>query len=176
MGAKAMSASSFPKPSLRPYLPADLPLLSEIRFAAIEELAGEDYDEAQRRAWASAVDDDEEFAQSLEKGLTLVALIGGGPVGFIALQNGGLMDQLYVHPAVARTGVGSALIEAIEKLAAARGVATLVTDASDTAIPLFEARGYQATRRNTIEIDGEYLGNTRMTKALAPKAAPDVRP
>ena len=171
-----MSASAVPKPSLRPFLPADLPLLSEIRFAAIEELTVEDYDDAQRRAWATAADDEEGFAQSLEKGLTLVALIGGGPVGFISLQEGGLIDQLYVHPAVARTGVASALVEAIEKLAAARGTAMLATDASDTAKPLFEARGYQATRRNTIEIDGEYLGNTRMTKALAPKAASDVRP
>jgi putative acetyltransferase len=171
-----MNANAFPKPTLRPFLRADLPLLSEIRFAAIEELTDEDYDEAQRRAWASVVDDDESLAQSLEKGLTLVALIGGGPVGFISLQEGGLIDQLYVHPAVARTGVASALVEAIEKLAAARGTAMLATDASDTAKPLFEARGYQATRRNTIEIDGEYLGNTRMTKALAPKAAPDVRP
>ena len=33
-----MNASAFPKPSLRPYLAADFPLLSEIRFAAIEEL------------------------------------------------------------------------------------------------------------------------------------------
>jgi putative acetyltransferase len=171
-----MSASAFPKPSLRPYLAADLPLLSEIRCAAVEELTVEDYDEAQRRAWASATDDDEEFAQSLEKGLTLVALIGGGPVGFIALQEGGLIDQLFVHPAVARTGVATVLVDAIEKLAAARGATTLVTDASDTAKPLFEARGYQAMHRNTIEIEGEYLGNTRMTKALAPKAAPDVRP
>ncbi|MFZ0496067.1 MAG: GNAT family N-acetyltransferase [Methylocella sp.] len=171
-----MNAIAFPKPSLRPYLPSDLPLLSEIRFAAIEELTVDDYDEAQRRAWASAIYDEAAFAQTLEKGLTLVALIGGGSVGFIALQNGGLIDQLYVHPAVARTGVASALVEAIEKLAAARGTATLTTDASDTAKPLFEARGYQAERRNAIEIDGEYLGNTRMTKALAPKAAPDVRP
>ncbi|MGC2223504.1 MAG: GNAT family N-acetyltransferase [Methylocella sp.] len=171
-----MNASAFPKPSLRPYLASDLPLLSEIRFAAIEELAGEDYDEAQRRAWASAANEDEEFAQSLEKGLTIVALIGGGPVGFIALQDGGLIDQLYVHPAVARTGVASALCDAIEKLAAARGVPTLVTDASDTARPLFEARGYQAVHRNTVEIDGQWLGNTRMTKTLAPKVAADGRP
>jgi putative acetyltransferase len=171
-----MNASAFPKPSLRPYLASDLPLLSEIRFAAIEELTVDDYDEAQRRAWASAVDGDEEFPQSLEKGLTLVAVIGGGPVGFIALQDGGLIDQLYVHPAVARTGVATALIEAIEKLAAARGTAMLATDASDTAKPLFEQRGFVAERRNTIEIEGEYLGNTRMTKALAPKATPDVRP
>src|ERR1700730_1137712 len=171
-----MSASAVPKPSLRPFLPADLPLLSEIRFAAIKEFTVEDYDDAQRRAWATAADDEEGFAQSLEKGLTLVALIGGGPVGFIALQSGGLIDQLYVHPTVARTGVASALVDAIEKLAAARGAATLATDASDTAKPLFEVRGYVAERRNTIEIDGEYLGNTRMTKALAPIAAPDARP
>jgi putative acetyltransferase len=171
-----MSASAFPKPSLRPYLPSDLPLLAEIRFAAIEELTDEDYDEAQRRAWASAADDGAAFSKSLELGLTLVALIDGGPVGFISLQDGGLIDQLYVHPAVARTGVASALCDAIEKLAAARGTIMLATDASDTAKPLFEARGYQAMHRNTIEIDGEYLGNTRMTKALAPKAAPDVPP
>jgi putative acetyltransferase len=171
-----MSASAVPKPTLRPYLASDLPLLSEIRFAAIEQLTVEDYDEAQRRAWTSAADDVEAFAQTLEKGLTLVALIGGGPVGFIALQDGGLIDQLYVHPSVARTGVASALIDAIEKLAATRGTAILVADTSDTAKPLFEKRGFVADRRNTIEIDGEYLGNTRMTKALAPQAAPDVRP
>jgi putative acetyltransferase len=171
-----MSASAFPKPTLRPFVSADVPLLAEIRCAAIEELTLEDYDDAQRRAWASAADDDEEFAQSLEKGLTIVALIGGGPVGFIALQDGGVIDQLYVHPAVARTGVASALCEAIEKLAAARGVATLAADASDTAKPLFEARCYQALHRNTIEIEGEYLGNTRMTKTLAPKAVSDGRP
>jgi putative acetyltransferase len=171
-----MSATAFPKPSLRPFLPADLPLLSEIRFAAIEELTVEEYDDALRRAWAAVGNDDAAFALSLEQGLTLVALIGGGPVGFISLQDGGLIDQLYVDPSVARTGVASALVEAIEKLAAARGVASLATDASDTAKPLFEKRGFVATRRNTIAIDGEYLGNTRMTKALAPKAAADVRP
>jgi putative acetyltransferase len=171
-----MNASAFPKPSLRPYLVSDLPLLSEIRFAAIEELTVDDYDEAQRRAWASAADDDEAFAQTLESGLTLVSLIGGGPVGFIALHEGGLIDQLYVHPAVARTGVGSALVDAIEKLAAARGTATLVTNASDTAKPFFEAHGYQAIQRNTAEIDGLWLGNTRMTKALPPKPMRDGKP
>ncbi len=168
--------AAFPKPTLRPYLPSDLPLLAEIRFAAIEESTGEDYDEAQRRAWASAADDDEGFAQKLEKSLTLVALIGGGPVGFIVLQGKDLIDQLYVHPAVARTGVASALVDAIEKLAASRGTATLVADASDTARPFFEKLGYQAVHRNTIEIDGLWLGNTRMTKTLPSKPARSGEP
>jgi len=170
-----MNASAFPKPTLRPFLPADVPLLAEIRLAAIEELTAEDYDQAQRRAWAARADNAEAFGQKLAKGLTLIALIGGGPVGFIALQEGGLIDQLYVHPAAARTGVASALTDAIEKLAAARGVATLATDVSDTAKPFFEKHGYVAQRRNTIDLDGVYLGNTRMTKKLSPKSAQDKR-
>ena len=170
-----MSAGTFPKPSLRPYHDSDLSSLSEIRFAAIEELTAEDYDEAQRQAWASLADDDEAFAQTLAKGLTLVAQIGGETVGFITLHDGGVVDQLYVHPAVAHTGVATALCDAIERQAAAHGIATLVADVSDTVKPLFEARGYRADRRQTIEIDGQWLGNTRMKKVLAPKSTQDGR-
>ena len=157
--------------------PPIFPLLSEIRFAAIEELTVEDYDEAQRRAWAAAADDDAAFARSLEKGLTIVALIGGGPVGFISVQDGGLIDQLYVHPSVARTGVASALVDAIEKLAAARGIGNAHRPMPATPRnPCSRRVAYQAMHRNTIEIDGECLGNTRMTKALPPRAAADGRP
>lgn len=168
-----MSARASRKPSLRPYLRSDLPILSEIRYAAIEELTIEDYDEDQRQAWLSSCEDEEMLAQSLEKSLTIVALVGGRPVGFIAMQKKGLIDQLYVDPAVARTGVASSLCDAIEKLAAGRGMTELAVDASDTAKPLFEKRGFVAQHRNTVEIEGQWLGNTRMTKQLAPRKAPD---
>lgn len=171
-----MSASAFPKASLRPYLPADAPLLAEIMFSAIEELTAEDYDEAQRRAWASLLDDEEAFAARLASGLTLIASIGGGPVGFISLREGGVIDLLYVHPAVARSGVATTLCDAIEKLAAARGVRMLFVDASDTAKPLFEKLGFVAESRNTVEIEGEWLGNTRMKKPLAQAPGRDKRP
>ncbi len=171
-----MNARAFPKPALRPYLSSDLPLLAEIRLAAIEQLTADDYGEAQREAWISIFDDDEILAQNLEKGLTIVALIGGGPAGFISLHEGGLIDQLYVHPAAARMGVGSSLIDAIEKLAAARGITKLEADASDTAKPFFEVHGFEAVHRNTIEIDGLWLGNTRMRKVLQPQMARDGRP
>ncbi len=160
------ASAAFPKPTLRPYLADDLPLLAEIRLSAIEELTDEDYDEAQRRAWADLADDEETLGATLKKGLSLVALIGGAPVGFIVLADGGLIDQLYVHPAVARTGVASVLVDAVEKLAAARKIESLVVDASDTAKPLFDKRGYVAERRNTIAIGDAWLGNTRMKKKL----------
>lgn len=161
------ASAAFPKPSLRPYLAADLPLLAEIRLSAIEELTVEDYDEAQRRAWTDFADDEEGLGETLKNGLSIVALIGGAPVGFIVLADGGLIDQLYIHPAVARTGVASALCEAIEKLASARKIESLVVDASDTAKPLFERRGYVAERRNTIAVDDVWIGNTRMKKKLS---------
>lgn len=164
-----MSASAaLPKPTLRPYLPADLPLLFEIRLSAIEELTEEDYEEAQRRAWAESANDEEALGETLRKGLSLVGLVGGAPVGFIVLTEGGVIDQLYVHPAAARAGVASTLVDAIEKLAAARKIQNLVVDASDTAKPLFDKRGYIAERRNTIALGDVWLGNTRMKKKLSP--------
>ena len=52
--------------------------------------------------------------------------------------------MLYVHPAVAGQGVGAMLVDALEKLAAARGAAKLTVDASDTALAFFQKRGYVA--------------------------------
>jgi len=161
-----MSASAFPQPTLRPYLASDLPLLHEIRLAAIDELTVEDYDETQREAWLSRCADEEALRQTLEGGLTLIALLESSPVGFISLKNGQWIDQLYVHPAIARRGVASALLDAIEKLSAARKTAGLLVDASDTAKPFFDARGFSALHRNTIEVDGVWLGNTHMSKTL----------
>jgi putative acetyltransferase len=63
--------------------------------------------------------------------------------------------------------VASALCDAIEKLAAARKLDSLVVDASDTAKPLFDRRGYIAERRNTVCVEDVWLGNTRMKKKLS---------
>ena len=79
--------------------------------------------------------------------------------------------MLYVHPGYARRGVGSALADALEKLGAARGAQSLSVDASDAARAFFEKRGYIPQSRNTVVINGEWLGTTTMTKALPPPVA-----
>ncbi len=63
------------------------------------------------------------------------------------------------------------LCDALEKLAAARGTARLVTDASDSARGFFERRGFVAQRRNTVSCGGEWLVNTTMRKELAKGSA-----
>lgn len=164
-----MMARAHPTFALRPYLPADAPLLAEILRASVEELTGDDYSPAQQEAWASATDDENAFAARLAGQLTLIATLNGSPVGFASLEGADQIDMLYVHPAVAGQGVATMLCDALEKLAAARGAVRLITDASDSARDFFAQRGFVAQRRNTVALGGEWLANTTMEKRLAVK-------
>src|SRR6202789_3817454 len=104
---------ALPTPALRPFLAADTPVLAAIFVAAIEELTGEDYSEAQQQAWASVADDEEQFGKRLASELTLVAMLQNSPVGFASLKGTDHIDMLYVHPAAAGQGAGSMLAEAL---------------------------------------------------------------
>jgi len=157
------------KIALRPFLASDAPALARLFRDSIEVLAEEDYSENQREAWASAADDLAGFAQRLAGALTLIATRDGELAGFASFANGAL-DLLYVDPEHARMGVATALADAIEKLAAARGVRQIETDASDVSRDFFAGRGYVATQRNTVMLNGEYFANTTMKKQLAPDA------
>ena len=153
--------------ALRPFLIEDAPLLAEIFRASIEELAADDYSESQQEAWASSADDEEAFAQRLAKQLTLIATLNGSPVGFASLANNDTVDMLYMHPTATGQGGGTMLIDALEKLSAARGAKRLTADVSDTAQDFFTKRGFTARQRNTLQIGGEWLANTTMEKQLA---------
>ena len=167
-------AQTLPKPALRPFLATDIPILAAIFIAAIEELTVDDYNEAQREAWASGADDEERFGKRLASELTLVATLQNSPVGFASLKGTDHIRMLYVHPSAAGQGVASMLCDALEKLAGARGAKSLTVDASDTAQEFFTKRGYVAKQRNTVTMNGEWLANTTMQKSLtgdAPKGA-----
>jgi putative acetyltransferase len=164
-----MMAVAYPKLGLRPYLPADAPLLREIFRDSIEELTADDYTAAQQEAWASVADDVADFGKKLSGQLTLVATLEGSPVGFAALEGKEKIDMLYVHPAAAGQGVGAMLIDALEKLAGSRGAPKLTVDASDSARGFFEKRGYVAQQRNTVSVGDEWLANTTLHKQLAAK-------
>jgi putative acetyltransferase len=154
--------------ALRPFLPADAERCAAIFRASIEGLAIEDYSAEQCAAWAARADDPE-FPKRLAGGLTLMALVDGEPAGFVSLEGAETIDMLYVDPDFARRGVATALLDALVRLAAARGAKTLASEVSDTARPLFERLGFQAQRRNLIQLDDEWLANTSMIKRLAPQ-------
>lgn len=157
-----------PSHPLRPFMPADTIGLRELYAQSIEELTQDDYEEEQRIAWASAAADAPAFAKRLGAMVTLVVQIEGEYAGFGALKDNRVLDMLYVHPYHAGAGVGTALCDALERIAAARGATEITVDASETAQPFFEDRGYVATRRNSVPIDDQWLTNTTMVKKLTP--------
>ena len=161
-----MMAMAHPKLALRPYLAEDAALLREIFRDSIADLTDEDYTPAQQEAWASTADDEAVFGKRLGSQLTLVSTLEGSPAGFASLASGNKIDMLYVHPATTGQGVGTMLIDALEKLAGSRGAEKLIVDASDTARGFFEKRGYIAQQRNSISVGDEWLANTTLHKQL----------
>jgi putative acetyltransferase len=162
-----MMALAHPKLAMRPFLPADTQVLAEIFRQSIAELAADDYSEPQQEAWAARADDEAVFGKKLADQLTLIATLEGSPVGFASLAGKDTIDMLYVHPAVAGQGVATMLVDALEKLAGARGAVRLRVDASDSALEFFQKRGYVAQQRNSVTVGDEWLANTTMQKQIA---------
>jgi putative acetyltransferase len=161
--------------SLRPYLPGDARRCAEIFRSSIAELAADDYDDDQREAWASRADDEQVFGARLGGALTLLAMIDGAAAGFATLKGADEIDMLFVEPEFARRGVGRTLVDALTRLAQARGAKRLTTEASDVAKPLFERQGFTAQKRNLVHIGDQWLANTTMTKTLAGDSTPPTR-
>jgi putative acetyltransferase len=104
--------------------------------------------------------------------LTLIAVIDGAAAGFASLKGADAIDMLYVDPDHAGQGAGGALIDALTRLAAARGAKRLTVEASEVAKPLFERQGFRAERRNLVRVGDQWLPNTTMTKTLGAESAP----
>ncbi len=161
-----MQPQSYP---IRPFMPSDTMALRDLYAQSIEELTAEDYTEDQRLAWIARAEDAEAFADRLEAMVTLIVQVDGEYLGFASLKNNTVLDMLYVHPYATGRGVGTTLVDALERLAAARGAKEITVEASETAQPFFAERGYVPGKRNLIPVEDEWLPNTTMTKNLADK-------
>lgn len=158
-----MSTGDYP---LRPFLPADTLALRELFAASVEELTQEDYDEDQRAAWVAFAEDADAFRERLQQATTLIVEVDGEPAGFASLKDNTILDMLYVHPYHAGLGIGTALCDALERIAKSRGAPAITAEASETAVEFFEDRDYVQMQRNSIERYGEWLATTTMSKVL----------
>jgi putative acetyltransferase len=87
--------------------------------------------------------------------------------GFISLEWDGHIDLLYIHPDFQSRGVASMLLWRLEASAEARGLVRLFTEASITAKPFFERRGFRVIAAQTVLRRGQALANFRMERRLA---------
>jgi putative acetyltransferase len=97
---------------------------------------------------------------------TLVAEEGGEVVGFAELEDDGRLDMLYVRKDAVGRGVGRRLYEAVEREARGQGLGCIFAEASMTARPFFERRGFRVVREQMVSRRGVSLTNFVMEKDL----------
>jgi putative acetyltransferase len=131
---------------------------------AIRESAIRDYSRAQTDAWAGV--DRIDAWSAVDDRLIWVAVADELIIGFTNLKPSGHLDGMYVHPEHEGRGVASALLNRLEDAARCQGLKKLSTEASITAKPFFERRGFEVLTAQVVEFRGEKFTNFKMEKYL----------
>ncbi len=151
---------------LREYHSEDCTEIMQLFYDTIHSVNAADYNENQLNAWAPKLKDndiaywDSRFLQDH----AVVAEKDGIIVGIGTSKSAGYFDMLYVHKDYQRIGVATLIADRIEKYFRSNGVMTLTTDASITAKPFFENRGYVVIKEQTVETRGQLFTNYKMQK------------
>ena len=145
---------------LRPYRPTDCAALAELFYHTVHTVNARDYSPEQLNAWATGQVDLNQWQQSLQAHVTVVAEEQGTIVGFGDMDRTGYLDRLYVHAEHQGRGIATAICQRLEQAVGG----TIVTHASITARPFFEKRGYRVVKEQRVERHGVYLTNFVMEK------------
>lgn len=147
---------------------ADAEAMAALYRRSVEALGARDYSPEQVRAWAEQGPDAARFRAKLADGRRcwIAESDAGAMQGFVDLEADGHVDFLYVHPDASRQGVSRRLLERIEADARAARVARLFVEASETARPVFEDRGWTVVARRDFEVAGVPIHNWAMELAL----------
>ena len=152
---------------LRRYRPEEAAATLAVFRAAVRTTALADYSPLQVQAWAPDLIDATAWAERCAAIATWVADVDGEVVGFVDLNAEGLIDMLYVHPAHGGRGIGSDLLEEVERQARDLGLPELSAHVSATALAVFLRRGFRVVRPQSVERRGVAFRNFVMAKRLA---------
>jgi putative acetyltransferase len=151
---------------IRDYRDSDCEALADIFTRAVRQIARRDYSPAQIAAWAPDTRDMTEFAARRSGKPTFVAEYDGQVAGFTDLDGEGHIDMFYVNPDIQGRGVGSAMLRFVTARAQSERCKRLYGEVSITARRVFERHGFKVMTYQTVETNGQSLGNYRMEKLL----------
>jgi putative acetyltransferase len=145
----------------------------QTHYDAVHTTAAGDYEADILNEWSASVDDrvasmTNQIEQNPDGSLMLVAELDGRVVGFgeivAALCE---LRAVYVSPTCGRTGVGRALLKALETRARELGTPRLWLDSSLTAEPFYLAHGYRSEERSEHRLrSGRMMACVKMHKNL----------
>ena len=151
---------------VRDYRRDDAEPVCRLFFGTVRSVNLGDYTGEQVRAWAPKVPEPANWHARMSGRHTFVAEENEEILGFAELEENGHLDMLYVRRDAGGRGIGTRLCDAAERRAGSIGVRTVFTEASITAQPFFEGRGFVTLHRNDLVVRGAALTNYSMEKAL----------
>lgn len=151
---------------IRAFVPRDTQAVMNLFRETIHHVNIQHYNAEQIAAWAPAVMDYDLWLGSLVAHHTAIADEDGVIVGFTDWEDNGHLDRFYVHKDRQGVGVGKLLLEAVENDARLQGATRFFTEASITARPFFERRGYRMLAEQQVALRGQVFTNYRMEKLL----------
>jgi putative acetyltransferase len=150
--------------TVRLYKSGDCEDIVKLFYNTVHTVNLKDYSLEQINAWAPEKIDIDVWERSLSKNHTVVVESKDIIVGFGDMDKTGHFNRLYVHKDFQGQGIATIIISELEKYAQLSGIVVVTTEASVTARPFFEKRGYQIIKQQTIELKGQTLTNFVMKK------------
>ena len=149
---------------IRQYNFSDCKNILELFYNTVHIINSSDYTEIQLDAWAPKEADLLEWDKRLSNNYSVVAEKDGIIVGFGSADNAGYFDLLYIHKDYQKMGVATMIANDIEGYIYRKGIQNIITDASITARPFFEQRGYHVQKEQRVNCRGQSLINYKMQK------------
>jgi putative acetyltransferase len=136
---------------------ADAVAVIDLHFAAVHDTAAGYYPPETLDAWSSRPNAAryQRLRDAIAKGeeLFVVAETASGVVGFGSiLPSQEELHAVYVHPTVARRGIGSQILAELERLAIGRGLRQLHLSASLNAEAFYRRAGYEVIERGVLRL------------------------
>lgn len=143
----------------------------QLFYDTVHSINTADYDKNQVDSWARSdigKGDLELWCRSLLDSHSLVMVNSNDEkiLGFGNITREGYLDRLYVHKDHNGQGIGTILTNQLETYAIDLGLKEIVTQASITARPFFEKRGYKLIKEQTVERNNQHLTNFLMKKTI----------
>lgn len=145
--------------------PDDAQAIWAVHRASVLGLSDQQYTPEQVAAWVDLAPEHFRTAMTEQGERFFVAEAAGEVVGFGAVR-GDEARAVYVRPDAVRRGIGTRLLDAVEREVRTLGGGTVTCVASLNAVPFYQANGYVAQERMVRRIGGAELPSIRMTKDL----------
>jgi putative acetyltransferase len=153
---------------LREYHSEDCEEVLKLFYNTIHSVNSKDYTEIQLNAWAPPNMNLSEWNKRLlSNDYSVVVEQNDIIIGIGTADDTGYFDLLYIHKDYQGIGVATLIADNLERYICRNGTEIITTDASITAKPFFEKRGYLVLKKQNVETRGQILVNFKMQKKVA---------